>query len=189
MLSYILKRFLSLIPTLFVVSLVVFLVVFMIPGGPATAILGMEATAEELAALNAELGFDRPFFTQYFDWLGGVFQGDWGQSYFLDMSVLEAIGEYFGPTLSLAIYAELVSLILAIPMGILAAYKRGSLVDTAAVSVSLVGIALPGFLLSMFLMLLFSVKLKWLPVAGYRELSEGFGQFIKYLTLPALMGR
>ena len=71
-------------------------------------------------------------------------------------------------------------------MGIVAAYKRGSLVDTAAVSVSLVGIALPGFLLSMFLMLLFSVKLKWLPVAGFRELSEGFGQFIKYLTLPAL---
>ena len=186
MLSYILKRFLSLLPTLLVVSLVVFLVVFLIPGGPATAILGMEATAEELAALNAELGFDRPFLTQYADWLGGVFKGDWGQSYFLNMSVLDAIGEYFGPTLSLAIYAELVSLILAIPMGILAAYKRGSLVDTAAVSVSLVGIALPGFLLSMFLMLLFSVKLKWLPVAGFRELSEGFGVFIRYLTLPAL---
>ena len=186
MLSYILKRCLSLIPTLLVVSVVVFLVVFLIPGGPATAILGMEATAEELAALNAELGFDRPFLEQYASWLGGVFRGDWGQSYFLDMSVLDAIAEYFVPTLSLAIYAELVSLVLAIPMGILAAYKRGSLVDTAAVSVSLVGIALPGFLLSMFLMLLFSVELKWLPVAGYRALSEGFGQHIKYLTLPAM---
>ena len=186
MLSYVLKRFLSLLPTLLVVSLVVFLVVFLIPGGPATAILGMEATAEELAALNAELGFDRPFLEQYASWIGGVFRGDWGQSYFLDMSVLDAIGEYFGPTLSLAIYAEIISLILAVPMGILAAYKRGTLVDTAAVSVSLVGIALPGFLLSMFLMLLFGVELEWLPVAGYRALSEGFGQHIYYLTLPAI---
>ena len=84
MLSYILKRIGSLIPTLLVVSLVVFLVVFLIPGGPATAILGMEATAEELAALNAELGFDRPFLEQYASWIGGVFRGDWGQSYFLD---------------------------------------------------------------------------------------------------------
>lgn len=186
MLSYVLKRFLSLLPTLLVVSLVVFLVVFLIPGGPATAILGLEASSESIAALNAELGFDRPFFTQYFDWLGGVFRGDWGQSFFLDMSVLDAIGEYFGPTLSLAIYAELISLILAIPMGILAAYKRGTIVDNAAVSVSLVGIALPGFLLSMFLVLLFGVQLKWLPVAGYKALSEGFGQHIYYLTLPAI---
>ena len=184
--SYILKRFLSLIPTLFVVSLVVFLVVYLIPGGPATAILGIEATAEELDALNAQLGFDRPFLEQYAGWLGGVFHGDWGQSYFLNMTVLEAIGEYFQPTLNLALYAELVCLILAVPMGILAAYKRGTLVDTAAVSVSLVGIALPGFLLSRLLMLFFGVKLTWLPVAGYRALSEGLGQHIKYLTLPAL---
>ncbi|MGN0663488.1 MAG: ABC transporter permease [Negativibacillus sp.] len=186
MLSYILKRILSLIPTLFVVSIVVFLVVYMIPGGPATAILGMEATAEELAALNAELGFDRPFLVQYGDWFSGVLRGDWGQSYFLDMSVLEAIGEYFWPTLSLAIFAELLSLVLSVPMGILAAYKRGTAIDTATVSVSLLGIALPGFLLSMFLMLFFGVTLKWLPVAGYVELSKGFLEHIRYLTLPAL---
>lgn len=157
MLSYILKRILSLIPTLFIVSIVVFLVVYMIPGGPATAILGMEASAEELAALNAELGFDRPFLVQYADWLGGVFQGDWGQSYFLEMSVTEAIAEYFVPTLSLAIYAELLSLLISIPLGILAAYKRGTAVDLITVSASLVGIALPGFLLSMFLMLFFGL--------------------------------
>ena len=186
MLSYILKRILSLIPTLLVVSLVAFLVVYMIPGGPATAILGMEATAEAIAELNAKLGFDRPFFVQYADWFGGVLQGDWGQSFFLDMSVLKAIGEYFWPTFGLAIYAELISLALSIPMGIIAAYKRGTIVDTATVSVSLLGIALPGFLLSMFLMLFFGVSLKWLPVAGYVELSKGFVEYIRYLTLPAL---
>ena len=186
MLSYIAKRILSLLPTLLIVSLVVFLVVFMIPGGPATAILGLEASPEAIAALNAELGFDRPFFVQYADWFVNVFKGDWGQSYFLQMSVTDAIGEYFGPTLSLAIYAEIISLVLAIPMGILAAYKRGTAVDLAAVSASLVGIAIPGFLLSMILMLIFGAELKWLPVAGYAELAEGLGKHLRYLTLPAV---
>ncbi|MBR2132453.1 MAG: sugar transferase, partial [Oscillospiraceae bacterium] len=127
MLSYVLKRILSLIPTLLVVSVVVFLVVYMIPGGPATAILGMEATPEALAQLNAELGFDRPFLVQYGDWFVNVLQGDWGQSYFLQMSVTDAIAEYFFPTLSLAIYAELISLILAIPMGIIAILVKADL--------------------------------------------------------------
>lgn len=186
MLSYILKRILSLIPTLLIVSVVVFLVVYIIPGGPAAAILGMEATPDAIDALNAELGFDRPFFVQYFDWIFNVFKGDWGQSYFLQMPVTQAIGEYFGPTLSLAIYAQLVSLILAIPMGIIAAYKRGTAVDLATVSASLFGIAIPGFLLSMFLMILFSVKLRWFPVAGYADLSKGLAMHLKYLTLPAV---
>lgn len=186
MLSYIVKRFLSLLPTLLVVSLVVFLVVYLIPGGPATAILGLEATPEAIAALNAELGFDRPFFVQYADWFAGVFQGDWGQSYFLQMSVLDAIGEYFGPTLSLAIYAQIISLVLAIPMGVIAAYKQGTAVDVVTVTASLTGTAIPGFLLSMFLMIIFAVNLKWLPVAGFAELSKGLGEHLRYLTLPAL---
>ena len=98
MLSYIGKRILSLIPVLFVVSFVVFLVVYMIPGGPATAILGLEASANQINALNAQLGFDRPFLVQYGDWIVNVFQGNWGDSFFLHESVTEAIAEYFGPT-------------------------------------------------------------------------------------------
>ena len=173
MLSYIIKRILSLIPTLFVVSVVVFLVVYMIPGGPATALLGMEATPEAIADLNAQLGFDRPFFVQYADWFINMLHGDWGQSYFLQTTVLDAIGEYFVPTFSLAVFAQLISLVIAVPMGILAAYKRGTSVDIITVSISLLGIAIPGFLLSMFLMLFFGVHLKWLPVAGYVQMSQG----------------
>ncbi|MBQ6856897.1 MAG: ABC transporter permease, partial [Lachnospiraceae bacterium] len=127
MLSYILKRIFSLIPTVFVVSIVIFLVVYMVPGGPATALLGMEATPEAIAELNAELGFDRPFLVQYADWLVNVLHGDWGQSYFLQTSVLDAIAEYFRPTLSLAILAQLISVLISIPRGIIAAYKRGTL--------------------------------------------------------------
>jgi len=186
MLSYILKRIGSLIPTLLVVSVVVFLVVYMVPGGPATALLGLEATAEEIAALNAELGFDRPFLVQYADWFMGVLRGDWGISFFQQMSVTECIKEYFGPTLSLAIYAQLISLIIALPLGMIAAYKRGTAIDTITVSSSLFGIAIPGFLLSMFLMLLFSLKLRWLPVAGYAGLEEGLAEHLRYLTLPAM---
>ena len=164
MLSYIGKRILSLIPVLFVVSFVVFLVVYMIPGGPATAILGLEASADQINALNAQLGFDRPFLVQYGDWIVNVFQGNWGDSFFLHESVTEAIAEYFGPTISLAILAQLI----------------------AAVSVSLLGIAIPGFLLSMFLMLFFSVYHHWFPVAGYAPLANGLLEHWKYLFVPAL---
>lgn len=186
MLSYIGKRILSLIPVLFVVSCVVFLVVYLIPGGPATALLGMEATPEQIEALNTELGFNRPFFVQYADWFAGIFRGDWGESYFLHQSVLDAIAEYFKPTLSLAILAQLIALALSVPLGIIAAYRRGTALDVAAVSVSLLGAALPGFLLSMFLMLFFGVYHQWFPVAGYASLTEGLGEHLKYLFVPAL---
>ena len=186
MLSYVLKRILSLIPVLFVVSVVIFLVIYLIPGGPATALLGLEASAEQIEQLNTELGFNRPFLVQYADWLSGVFHGDWGESFFLQQSVLDCIAQYFGPTLSLAILAQIFAVILSIPLGILAAYYRGSAVDLATVSVSLLGIAVPGFLLSMFLMLFFGVFLQLLPVAGYAPLSQGLWEHLRYLILPAL---
>ncbi|EBF5117084.1 ABC transporter permease [Listeria innocua] len=186
MFSYIVKRILSLIPVLFIVSLITFLIVYLTPGGPATAILGMEATPEQINQMNAQLGFDRPFLVQYVDWLGGIVRGNGGESYFLRQSVISAISEYFGPTLSLAIMAQIFAVIIAIPLGILAAYKRGTVIDVVAVSVSLLGSALPGFLLSMFLMLAFSVYNQWFPVAGYVDISSGIGEYFKYLFLPAL---
>ncbi|MGG5329459.1 ABC transporter permease [Enterococcus sp. AZ163] len=186
MVSYIVKRILSLIPVLFIVSIIAFLIVYLIPGGPATAILGMEASPEQISQMNAQMGFDRPFLVQYVDWLGGIVQGNWGESFFLRQSVLSAIGEYFGPTLSLAIFAQILAVIIAMPLGILAAYKRGTVIDVVSVSVSLLGSALPGFLLSMFLMLAFSVYNQWFPVAGYADLSAGIGEHLKYLFLPAL---
>jgi peptide/nickel transport system permease protein len=115
-----------------------------------------------------------------------VLQGDWGTSYFLHQSVLEAIAGYFMPTLSLAVLAQLIALVLSVPFGILAAYHRGSVVDLAAVSISLLGTALPGFLLSMFLMLFFGLYLRWLPVAGYAQAGSGIVEYLRYLILPAL---
>lgn len=186
MLKYIGKRILSLIPVMFVVSVVVFLVTYLIPGGPATALLGLEASSDQIAALNAELGFDRPFLVQYADWFMNVLHGDWGKSYFLQQSVLEAIAEYFGPTISLAILAQIIALILSVPLGIVAAYKRGTAVDVTAVTASLLGTAIPGFLLSMFLMLFFGVYHHWFPVSGYVGLDQGLLEHLRYLFVPAL---
>lgn len=186
MLAYIGKRILSLIPVLFVVSCVAFLIVYLIPGGPATALLGLEATPDQIEAMNTELGFNRPFLVQYGDWFINMLHGDWGDSYFLQQSVLECIAEYFPPTLSLAILAQLIALVISVPLGILAAYKRGTALDVTAVSVSLIGTALPGFLLSMFLMLFLSVYHHWFPVAGYKALADGIGQHLRYLFVPAL---
>lgn len=186
MLKYIGKRILSLIPVMFVVSVVVFLVTYLIPGGPATALLGLEASSDQIAALNAELGFDRPFLVQYAEWFMNVLHGDWGRSYFLQQSVLEAIAEYFGPTISLAILAQIIALILSVPLGIIAAYKRGTAVDVTAVTASLLGTAIPGFLLSMFLMLFFGVYHHWFPVSGYVGLDQGLLEHLRYLFVPAL---
>ncbi|MHA7966685.1 ABC transporter permease [Paenibacillus sp. CAU 1782] len=186
MLAYIAKRLLSLIPVLFVVTAALFLIIHITPGGPASSILGMEASADEIAALNKELGLDGPILTQYTNWIGKVLQGDLGNSIFMKQSVAQAIKEHIGPTLSLAIIAQVIAIALAIPFGILAAYKRGTAADYTLMGVSLMGMAVPGFLLALFLVLLFGVKLQWLPVAGYVELSKGFGEHLRHLILPGI---
>lgn len=186
MINYILRRLIAMVPTLFVVSIVAFLIVYLIPGGPASAMLGMEADPQEVAALNSSLGFDRSFLEQYFNWIGGVLSGNWGESYFLNMSVLEAINQYFWPTLSIAIFALIIALVISFPLGILATYKRGSAIDHITVSVSLVGVAVPSFLLSIALMILLGVNLRLFPVAGYASISEGLAEHLKYIFLPSL---
>lgn len=186
MLAYIAKRLLSLIPVLFVVTVAIFLIVHLTPGDPAATILGMEATQEEIEALNEELGFNRPIHEQYVSWVGNMFKGDMGQSIFMRQPVSQAIAEHIGPTLSLAILAQVIALGLAIPFGMLAAYKRGTLADVSLMGVSLLGMAVPSFLLGLFLMLIFGVKLQWLPVAGYERLSAGLWPHLKHLILPAI---
>lgn len=184
--EYLLKRLLALLPVLFIVSVVIFLIIHMTPGNPAAAILGLEASQQEIDDLNEKLGFNEPLLKQYGSWVKGVFKGDLGDSIFMRQSVNQAIKEHFPPTLSLAILAQLLALVLALPLGILAAYKRGSFIDTFLSSLSLLGMAVPGFLLGLFLMLFFSVKLQLLPVAGYRPMSMGLWNHYRYLILPSL---
>jgi peptide/nickel transport system permease protein len=186
LLGYIIKRILSLIPVLFVVSIAIFLIVHLTPGDPAAAILGLEASEEQIQELNETMGLNLPIYQQYFNWVSGVLQGDFGDSYFMNEPVTDAIFKHLGPTVSLAFLAEIVALVLALPIGILAAYRRGSFTDKSLMVISLLGMAIPSFLLGLLLMLAFGVALQWLPVAGYKPLSQGLWNHLRYLILPAI---
>lgn len=186
MLRFITFRLLSLIPVLLVISIIVFLILYLIPGDPAMVILGDNASPESIAQIQEQLGLDKPLLNRYFTWIGNIFQGDLGQSYFLNQSVLQAIMEHLGPTLSLAILAEIFAVIIAIPLGIWAASKRNGFADKLLTIFSLFGIAVPGFLLSLVLVFIFAVNWAVLPVAGYFPISEGFFQHLKFLILPAI---
>jgi peptide/nickel transport system permease protein len=185
-LAYIAKRLLSLIPVLFVVTIAIFLIIHISPGDPAAAILGIEASQAEIEALNEELGLNRPLPEQYVNWVLNLLKGDLGDSIFMRQHVSEAIVDHIGPTLSLAILAQAIALLLAIPFGIWAAYKRGSIADVSLMGISLLGMAVPSFLLGLFLMLLIGVQLQWLPVAGYAPLSKGVWEHVQYLILPGI---
>jgi len=186
MLSYIMKRILSAIPVLLIVSIVIFLIIHITPGNPASVILGEEATPAQIAELEESLGLNLPIHQQYFSWIAGVFQGDLGTSYFMRAPVTDAIANSIVPTISLAIFAQIIALFIAIPIGVLAANKRGSLTDSSMMVFALLGMSIPSFLLALLLVLLFGVQLGWLPVAGFRPLSEGLLIHLRYLILPAI---
>lgn len=185
--KYIVKRLLALIPTLIVVSVVVFSIIHMTPGDPAAMILGDKADAADIEALREAMGLNDPIPVQYMNWVAGVFRGDLGQSVFIDKPMTEILKEYMGPTFSLTVYAMLLSTIIAIPLGVLAAKYRGTLADQGISFLSMVGISMPSFLLGLLLILGFAVKLRWFPVAGYKSIEDaGFLKHMEYLTLPAL---
>jgi len=185
--KYILKRLLSMIPAVFVVSVVIFLIIHLTPGDPAAVMLGDQADPEAIAALREALGLNDPLPVQYLRWLGGVLQGDLGQSLYSDESMISMLLSHLGPTLSLTVFALAISLIVAVPLGILAARKRGALADNAISVFSMIGISMPSFLLGLLLMLVFAVTLRWLPAAGYKTLAEdGMAEHLRYLVMPSI---
>lgn len=156
------------------------------PGDPASAILGMDATAADLERLKEELGLNLPLYEQYVRWVVGVLHGDLGRSYFMEESVGQAIAGHFRPTLSLALFAELIALVLALPAGIYAACRRGRPADRIVMLLSLLALAVPSFILGLLLILLLGVLLALFPIGGYAPLEEGLLPHLRYLVLPAL---
>ncbi len=183
---FIAKRIISVIPVLIIVSIVIFSLIHLVPGDPATAMLGDLATEDDIAALRIRMGLDKPLIEQYFIWIGNIFHGDFGMSVVNNETVGSLIISHIRPTISLAIYALVIAAVIAIPLGMIASRKKGSAVDHVVSVISLAGISLPSFLLGLFLMLLFSVKFRIFPVSGYKEISEGFLEHIRSLTLPAI---
>ena len=183
---FIAKRIISVIPVLIIVSIVIFSLIHLVPGDPATAMLGDLATEEDIAALRIRMGLDKPLIEKYFIWIGNIFHGDFGMSVVNNETVGSLIISHIRPTISLAIYALVIAAVIAIPLGMIASRKKGSAIDHVVSVISFAGISLPSFLLGLFLMLLFSVKFRIFPVSGYKEISEGFLEHIRSLTLPAI---
>lgn len=184
--GYIIKRLLLLIPVLFIVSMVVFSIIHITPGDPAAIMLGEGADEESIKLLREQLGLNAPIYIQYANWFSGTFVGDFGFSIFMKQPVMVAILEHIGPTVSLAILAETLAIVIAIPIGVMAAVRRGTAVDQGLMGLSLMGLSVPSFLLGLLLILVFSVQLQWLPVAGYAPLSKGLWMHVRYLILPAI---
>lgn len=184
--KFIVKRILSVIPVLVIVSVVIFSIVHLTPGDPAASILGDEATPEDIEALRVRMGLDKPVVEQYFIWINNVLHGDFGMSVAGNEPVADMIGSHWEPTISLAIFSTIFALLLAVPLGILAARNKGTAVDSGVTAVSLMGISLPSFLLGLFLMMVFAVKLKVLPVSGYKSMDDGLIPHIRSLILPGV---
>lgn len=188
MTGYVLRRILQLVPVLLGISLVVFLVMALLPGDPALAILGPYATPESLASLRVDLGLDRPLGQRFFVWLGNVLQGDLGRSTTLQRPVVDEIAERIGPTLLLAGTALGLSVVLGFAAGAIAAAHRRRWQDHALTLIVLLGISVPQFWLAMLLVLVFAVWLQWLPASGMLAVYGGgdLTDLLRHLVLPAV---
>ena len=168
---YILRRLLQTIPVLFLFSVVVFAMLRLVPGDPALAMLGLQATPEAVAQIRQEMGLDKPIIVQYGIWLGHVVQGDFGVSWSSKQPVWQLIKRRFEATLLLTLGATMIGVVIALPLGILSGVRPHSVFDTLATGFSLLGVALPGFWLGLMLVLFVS-KVRWFPPSGYVPLTE-----------------
>jgi peptide/nickel transport system permease protein len=186
-LRYLIKRLILVVPVLLGVSVIVFLVMVLIPGDPATAILGAYATPENLARLREELGLDKPLIQQYLIWLGNILHGDFGRSFSLDRPVLDVVLDRLGPTLILAGSALALCTLLGLFAGVITAVKQYGWQDKLFTLLVLVGISMPAFWLGLIMLLVFAVNLQWFPASGMYAIygGGGIGDMLYHLVLPA----
>ncbi|MGR3757534.1 MAG: ABC transporter permease [Tranquillimonas sp.] len=186
--GYILRRLLSAVPVLLGITVIVFLIMALIPGDPATAILGSYATPENVARINRELGLDAPLWRQYLIWLGNMLQGDFGQSFALNRPVLDEVLERFGATLILAGTAFVLCALLGVVAGTISAANQYGWADKTITFAVLLGISIPSFFLGMMMILLFAVRLRWFPVSGMWPIygARDAAALISHLAMPAL---
>jgi len=186
MLPYIGRRLLATIPVMAVVAVVVFLLLRLTTGDPAAIIAGDNATSQDVAAIRTKLGLDRPMAQQFVIWIGNVVRGDFGESFFFKKPVSQLIAERLEPTLALAASTLLLAVTMAVPLGVLAAWRRGSWVDRAVMGLSVLGFSVPVFVIGYLLIYLVAIQLAWLPVQGYQRLADGVGGFVQRLILPSV---
>lgn len=183
--AYIIRRLILMIPVMLIVGIVVFMLIHITPGDPASVMLGDRATVEQVEQLRESMGLNQPLPVQFAEWFGNALRLDFGDSFFLDMPVTQALRERAQPTILLTTYALFFEIIIGVPAGVIAAIKRNSLLDRGLMILSIAGAAIPTFFLGIVLILTFSVRLQWLPSGGYVPIQEDPAAHFKSMILPA----
>jgi peptide/nickel transport system permease protein len=186
MFAYVIRRLLATIPVMGVVAIFVFSLLYLAPGDPAAIIAGDIATADDIARIHRQLGLDEPFLLRFGHWLWGVLHGDLGTSIFTNLPVTQLIGQRLEPTLALTVMTLILTVLFAVPLGVVAAWKAGTWIDRSAMIFAVLGFSIPSFVLAYLLILVFSIELDLLPVQGYVSIREGFLPFIAHLILPSV---
>lgn len=186
MISFLLKRLFSLILTLFVATIIIFILIEVVPGDPAAFMMGLSTNTDAADALRAELGLNLSAWDRYFNWISGMLVGDFGISYTYRIPVSELVLDRLTVSLPLTIYALILSTIIAIPVGVISASKRDSFSDTFLMGTAQIGVAIPNFWFAILLVLLFSTTLQWFSAVGFVGWEAGFFPVLKSLTLPAI---
>ncbi len=184
--GYILRRVLSTLPVLAIVAVLVFLMLRLTPSDPAAIIAGDYASTEQIEGIRERLGLNEPILKQFMIWIGGVLQGDFGESFFYKKQVAELIAERLETTLSLSVVTILLVVLIAVPLGVIAAHNHGTWIDRFVMGFSVLGFSIPVFVVGYILIYIFAVTLDWLPVQGYQRISDGIGGGFLRLILPAI---
>ena len=184
MIRYVLKRVLAAVPVMGFVALFVFLLLRLTPGDPAAIIAGDNATPAQLERIRETLGLNEPLHVQFLSWIGRVLQGDFGTSVISGQPVAEMIAGRLEPTLSLALTTITLSVLIAVPLGVIAAWRQGTIVDRFVMALSVLGFSVPVFVIGYVLIQLFAVDLGWFPVQGFRSVTEGIAPFAERIVLP-----
>lgn len=186
MANFLLRRLFTTLLVMLGVSFVVFMIIHLVPGDPVRIMLGLQADQAKVEEIRHLMGFDRPLLVQYGDWLWSALRGDLGESFITGNSVAQAVGERLPATLSLALAALVIALVIALPAGTISAMRPGSPIDYVAMFFSQVGVSIPDFWLGILFILVFSLALRWLPPSGYASPLENFGGWLRHLILPAM---
>jgi peptide/nickel transport system permease protein len=186
MFAYVVRRILATIPVMAVVALFVFSLLYIAPGDPAAVIAGDQATPADVERIRASLGLDRPYLVRFGAWVWDILRGDLGVSIFTNLPVSTMIQQRIEPTLSLMLVTLILAVSIAVPMGVVAAWRQGTLIDRAVMAFAVLGFSVPVFVVGYLLAYVFALELDWLPVQGYTPFARGFWPWIENLILPAI---
>jgi peptide/nickel transport system permease protein len=186
MIGYLLRRVLTAIPVMGAVALFVFLLLRLTPGDPAAVLAGENASPEHLERIRASLGLNEPLYIQFFTWINHLLHADLGTSLISNVPVLTMIADRVEPSIAIALSTIIVAIVVAVPLGVIAAWQHGTWIDRCVMGLSVLGFSVPGFVIGYVLIQVFAIDLRWLPVQGFKSITDGFGPFLQRIVLPTM---